>query len=635
MRRPSILAATGLLCVGVPAYAQQFVFTPAAIPAATNNVWTNGVVAADVDGDGDLDLLFANGQGYAAGGARPQHLFLNNGSGTFVAAHANLNVADFNAQMVIAEDFDNDGDLDVMYSPEGAFPGVTQKPRMLINNGAGVFNDQSATRIPNINMASFCLAAGDVDNDGDLDVAITDGGTFAGVATQCRLYENNGNGFFTDATAARMPVDTYNAQDVTFFDWDNDFDVDILLSGKGAVGKRSRLYLNDGAGVYSVSTIFDNTGTGGTYEIDVADLDGDGDQDLVVQSISGSNEGWARNNAFASVTNAVFVGTNGNDDNEMAAFDYDNDGDFDAFVGSLAGNQEKVYNNNGAGVLTYAGGTVQPVSDPTLDIGFGDLNGDRKIDLISAQGETSTLSLLVNKVYYNNGPVDDRDPVLHATLAPASINGSSAAFRARVSDAFHDDGRIPVTARLAYATKDAGAGTQGLVRAIDMGNGTFRAGVPTNAGTTAISYVWLGRDSVGNDTQWNGTELVGAGTDGVATVGTGTAGAAGVPVLAAVGTLGANSIGRLDLVSARPNSTAILFVGLVNGSVPLLGGVLVPFPVIIQVPLITNGAGELGFPFVWQSGVPAGTKVYVQYVVQDAAGPNGVAFSNGIELTAQ
>src|SRR5262245_65873516 len=180
--------------------AQQFTYDATALPA--QNIWTDGVEIADIEGDGDNDILFANGSSYGAGGAQAQHLFLNNGLGTFVAAHAQLNVANFNAKMVIAEDFDNDGDLDLMYAPEGAFPATTQVPRMLINDGTGNFTDQSATRIPAITMASFCVCAGDVDDDGDLDVVFTDGATFGGMASQARLYLNNGSGFFTDATAA-------------------------------------------------------------------------------------------------------------------------------------------------------------------------------------------------------------------------------------------------------------------------------------------------------------------------------------------------------------------------------------------------------------------------------------------------
>src|SRR5262245_48907326 len=89
------------------AAAQQFVYDAAALPA--QSVWTDGVALADVDLDGDVDILFANGSSYGGTGtqgAQPQHLFENDGLGVFAAAHSDLNVANFNAKMVIAEDFD-------------------------------------------------------------------------------------------------------------------------------------------------------------------------------------------------------------------------------------------------------------------------------------------------------------------------------------------------------------------------------------------------------------------------------------------------------------------------------------------------------------------------------------------------
>src|SRR5687768_11578094 len=94
----------------VPVAAQQFTYDSTALPA--QNIWTDGVEIVDIEGDGDNDILFANGSTYSSGGAQPQHLFLNDGAGNFTAAHGQLNVANFNAKMVIAEDFDQDGDLD-------------------------------------------------------------------------------------------------------------------------------------------------------------------------------------------------------------------------------------------------------------------------------------------------------------------------------------------------------------------------------------------------------------------------------------------------------------------------------------------------------------------------------------------
>lgn len=622
------LAALGLFAAA--ANAQQFTYNAAALPA--QNIWTDGVEFADVDKDGDLDILFANGSTYGAGGAQPQHLFLNNGAGSFVAAHANLNVANFNAKMVIAEDFDNDGDSDLMYAPESAFPGPTTKPRLLINNGAGIFADMSVN-LPNINMASFCVCAGDVDNDGDLDVVFTDGATFGGVATQARLYLNNGAAVFTDVTAAQMPADLYNAQDVTLFDFDGDADVDIALSGKGGA-TQARLYLNNGSGTFAVNTAMNGLGSGNTYEIDHSDLDGDGDMDALVQSSSGLSEGWARNDGPGiAMPEFTLPAPNGNDDNEMAGVDYDDDGDLDIFVASLA-STEKAYRNNGNATFTsVTTAAIQAQSDSSLDFGFADLNGDCDYDMVTGQGESGNFT---NKVYVNNGPATDtRAPVQMKNFVPGAIGASSTIFRTHLRDAVHDDGHISATTRWVSGTATAaGGGAYEAKSGRHMGGGLFRAAPATNASTTAVSTLWIARDSVGNATTFGPYQV--GGVNGWLDLGGGKAGLKGrTPKLGGAGPLVGGSAGGLELVNARPSSTAVLFVSFSNGSIPLLGSTLVPFPVALTLSLPTSATGELSLPFTWPAGITPGTKVYLQYVVSDAAATFGAAFSNACEITAQ
>ncbi len=623
MKRPIFGAATLVAFASVPALAQQFVYNAAALPAQT--VWTNGIELADVDGDGDIDAICANGSSYGAGGSQPQHLFLNNGTGTFTAAHAQLNVANFNAQMVIAEDFDNDGDKDLMYAPSGPYPSPTALPKMLINNGLGVFNDQSATRLPAIPMSAFCVCAGDIDNDGDLDVVFTDGASsLNGTAAQSHLYLNNGSGFFTDATATNLPSVIYNCQDVTLGDWDADFDIDIILTGKGG---GSRLLVNDGTGHFTLNTVLNSSGTSLTYEGDPADLDGDGDLDIAMQSISGLNEGWVRNNG-ATVTNVTFSGTNGADDNEMAAFDYDNDGDLDVMVASLAFSSEKAYNNNG-NVFTFAN-IFQAQTDSSLDFGFADLNGDKKYDMYTAQGESGNFT---DKVYFNNGPADTIKPTIQATNSPVSIGAGGTVFKARVRDAIVDDGHINATARLVYATNDGAGGVSGVATAINQGCGLFRAAAPSSGATTAVSSAWVVTDSAKN-TSVTATSQIG-GANGWATQTAGKTGANGVPALVGAGDNSANSAGVIGLFSARGNTTAILMIGTSPGNVALFGGTLLPFPIVAQVALTTNANGDVVLPYVFPAGVPAGVNIYLQYVIQDAAATQSVSFSNGLVLTTK
>ncbi len=634
MSRSLFLLPVVALALVPAALAQTFTISATAIPAAGNNIWTDGVAIADVDNDGDNDILFANGNVYGgagAAGALPQHLYLNDGTGMFTAAHAMLAVANFNAKMVIAQDFDADGWLDVMYSSGS----TGSPPRYLRNKGeiASVwqgFVDETASRVPALALRSFCVCAGDVDNDGDLDVVVNDGGTFGGSASQARLLRNDGTGVFTDVTAAQMPVDLYNCQDVLLLDFDGDYDIDISLSGKGSGGLQGRLYLNSGAGTFSVNTVRNLVGSGNTYEEDSADLDGDTDFDSAVQSVSGFSEGWARNNGTGSaMTKTTFPAPNGDDDNEMACMDYDNDGDQDVFIASL-GTAEKVYKNTAA---VFAKQTVPLViqakggSQASLDLALGDLNNDGKYDMVTAQGESGSL---INKVYMNSGLADTLAPVFLRTETPGGIGAAGTVFRAQIRDSISDDGVISATMHAFWATAGVGAGV-GNAPAFHQGTGTFRASVPTTAGTTGVSLWWVATDDSGNQS-FSGPVSLGvppasAWTD----IGFGLAGTAGIPALAGTGTLQSGSPASLSLTGAAPSAPAILFVSFISTPVPFKGGMLAAFPFVLTVSLATSAGGAIPLPFLWPTGLPSGFHLIVQYAIADTGGPLNAALSNTLD----
>ncbi|MFG0319059.1 MAG: FG-GAP repeat protein [Planctomycetota bacterium JB042] len=112
-----------------------------------------------------------------------------------------------------------------------------------------------------------------------------------------------------------------------------------------------------------------------------------------------------------------------------------------------------------------------------------------------------------------------------------------------------------------------------------------------------------------------------------------------VPLLTVDATLTPGSAGSLTLLDVCGFAPAALFVGLSAGYVSGLGGTLVPSPLAAQLYLTVPASGTVHLPFVGPPVVPPGTKVYVQFGIHDAAvvtgTPDGVAFSNAVELTAQ
>ena len=443
-----------------PSAAQQFRHVSGAIPGTAR--WSEGVEAADVDNDGDLDLLFADGDGFSSPGTKRQNILLINnfvpsGSATFTdesVARLGANVS--NAKGVTTADVNNDGWVDILFVNAWK----TDTPFLYINKGAadpGVFTLESAARGLTNTLSSGGAQFGDLDDDGDLDLIINHA-YLGSPAGRPKLYFNDGTGNFTQDAAA-LGASLKSAQmDVQLVDIDNDFDLDFFgVCRANNAGGKHYLMLNDGAGTFTdVSTTLPATSSN-VYEAEAGDLDGDTDLDLFFISMSGFQEGWGENDIVPSTT-LSFTNTGtipgSADDNEVALFDVDTDGDFDVVVGSL-GSTEALYRNDGSFSFVNVSAEIQSVSDSTLDITVVDVNNDGRYDLVSAQGESNSAQW-ANKLYRNTGPKDTLPPVVVATDAPA--DGDPAGpwkVRAKMRDQVQDDGVTYVRAEVRYVVNTA------------------------------------------------------------------------------------------------------------------------------------------------------------------------------------
>lgn len=212
---------TGCGQCGVPEFVLNDgngVFAAAPIPApAVSGAWR--VETAGIDGDGDLDLLYA---GMPPPYGPATRIYVNDGSATFTDESA-ARLPGSQASLAIATgDIDGDGDLDL----------VVGRPRTIAVfqiNDRGVYLDVSLTALTGISASAVSLAFAGVDGDGDLDI-------FGGSLAQDRLMLNDGTGTFTDVTASHLPVRVERTDDVQFEDLDNDGDPDLVVAHGGAVG---------------------------------------------------------------------------------------------------------------------------------------------------------------------------------------------------------------------------------------------------------------------------------------------------------------------------------------------------------------------------------------------------------------
>jgi len=468
--------------------------------------WTEGVEAADVDGDGDHDLFFADGPAFVRPGLPQQHQLVINRMDEPAAAFSNESVLRLgehasHAKMVITGDANGDGWIDALYC--NAFR--TAPPALYLNRGdarPGYFDHASEAAGLTEALNSGSGQFGDLDDDGDLDLVLCDSGEnlLYGEGGRPRLYLNDGRGVFTERPDL-LPFDARQAHvDVQLADLDGDFDLDLLVPCRAeSEGPFHLVGRNDGTGRFEdVSAVVCN-GSAHVYEIEVGDLDGDRDLDLFFVSLEDYSEGAAENvRSGGDAWRFEPRGTVGElDDNELALFDWDVDGDYDAVVGSLAG-AEKWLVNDGDFVFRAVEPIVPGEEDPTMDLTVVDLDGDGRYDLVTAQGEGDP-SRFRNRVYMNRGQRDTLPPVIERIEEVPRHADGAFVVHARVRDQVRDDGQDWVSGSGRYRV-DQGEWRDTVVTR--MAGGLWRVAMPAEDPAAALEYEVTFTDAPGNATRF-------------------------------------------------------------------------------------------------------------------------------------
>jgi hypothetical protein len=334
-----------------------YVEEPGRLPpdASLPGTSTTDVDLVDVDGDGDLDLFVAEGTGSTE--LRQNRLLVNDGDGMFAdetasrlpALPANSSKADF-------ADLDGDGDLDGVVA-------TVFGEMLLVNDGQGVFRNAPERLPPPLPFPADISAdvrCADVDGDGDPDILVSNENPFNPLPTggaQDRIWINDGTGAFTDETALRLPVDSDQTAALLPGDVDGDGDLDLVKINRG----QELVLINGGQGVFADGTaarfpVVDDSSRGA----ELADLDGDGDLDLVVGNSRGQPVALYFNDGQGVFQTEDFGMTPLPDetDSGLAAADLDGDGDLDVYLPNAGafvsghgflGGPDRYFRNDGRG----------------------------------------------------------------------------------------------------------------------------------------------------------------------------------------------------------------------------------------------------------------------------------------------
>ncbi len=387
-------------------------------------ITAGGVALLDMDNDGDLDVYLVQSGRIVEPAREPagNQLFRNRGDGSFENVTDDSGAEDRGYGMGVATgDYDNDGDVDLYVTNVG-------RNTLLRNEGNGRFVDVTDEAGVGGDLWSSSAAFLDYDADGDLDLFVcnyihwsvagerqcTDA---AGAPDYCgpleylaptkdTLYRNNADGTFTDVTnELGISMAVGNGLGVAVGDYNNDGRLDIFVANDGV---EDVLWINgaDGRFVNQALTMGcarDEAGQAkGGMGIGSADIDDDGDLDLLIVNLRGETDSLFRNEGsyFADITGAAGLGRLSRGFTRFGAgfFDYDNDGQLDIYqANGRVLRADPAYSEDpyaepnvlmrGVGSGKFAevlprGGIVPMLAHNSRGAAFGDLDNDGGIDIV-------------------------------------------------------------------------------------------------------------------------------------------------------------------------------------------------------------------------------------------------------------
>ncbi len=355
------------VAVGPVAGQEERTFRPLRSLGAGSEL-TASVSLGDVNGDGALDVVVANGRHWPG----QNRVYLNDGRAGFTLARR-LGDEEAGSYAVPLADFDGDGDLDVAVGNDRT------RNLVFLNDGTGRFAVGTTFGTPS---STRSLTLADLNGDGHADILVVNRGR------QNFIFHGDGSGGFGEWVPFGAGDDS--TIDVVAADLDGDGDLDLVLANRD--GGANTIHWNDAGSLERVSRY--GTGSDETRGVAVGDVDGDGRLDIVTANIGEANAVYFGDGAGGFGRSLPF----GSDDDQSYAVrlaDLDLDGRLDIVVANV-GVRNAVYFNRGVeapgaseasrssevqGFVEFRFGCGDCA---TYGLAVGDLNGDGFPEIVTA-----------------------------------------------------------------------------------------------------------------------------------------------------------------------------------------------------------------------------------------------------------
>ena len=267
-------------------------------PIVDLGIYTHAAAWADYNLDGHLDLVISDFHP-----TKFNYLFQGDGLGGFIEDKTSIIGQSASSAVGVAwADYDNDGDQDLFIA------NTNGEHNQLFINQSGVFTEELNSVVVTDGGSSVGGVWGDYDNDGDLDLYVTN----SSVHEVNYFYENNGNGTFTKILNSIVTANPSTSHGASWIDYDNDGDLDLLVANDQ--NQSNFLFANNGNKTFTELSNAITEESGNSLGTAWADFDNDGDYDLFIANRDG-NANDLFINEKGSCTNHVkvkLVGCNSN-----------------------------------------------------------------------------------------------------------------------------------------------------------------------------------------------------------------------------------------------------------------------------------------------------------------------------------